>query len=155
MRLEVNGDVREVDAEPTDVLVDVLRQAGYTEVKEGCSIGVCGACTVILDGLPVSSCLYLAGCAEGAEILTAEALTRGDPQLVDAFADSSAFQCGFCTPGQVTMAWWIARTHPDADKALVRELLAGNLCRCTGYEAIVEGVISYIVKRSDSGSPVP
>ncbi|MDA8313008.1 MAG: 2Fe-2S iron-sulfur cluster-binding protein [Actinomycetota bacterium] len=155
MRLSVNGATRDVDAEPTDVLVDVLRRAGHTEVKEGCSIGVCGACTVIVNGLPVSSCLYLAGCAEESEILTAKGVTTDDAQLVEAFADSAAFQCGFCTPGQVTMAWWLARSYPDADATLVRELLAGNLCRCTGYEAIIEGVMSYIVNRRAGSSTHP
>ncbi len=155
MRLLVNGVSRDVDAEPAGVLVDVLRRAGHTEVKEGCSIGVCGACTVILNGLPVSSCLYLTGCADGAEILTAEALTRDDAELVEAFATNAAFQCGFCTPGQVVMAWWLARSHPGADLHRVRELLAGNLCRCTGYEAIMEGVTSYIGNRNAPGAPLP
>lgn len=171
MRLTLNGDPVEVDAEPTEPLLDVVRRAGCVAPKEGCGMGVCGACTVIVGDLPVSACLYLAGMAEGATVWTAEGLTAGDPALVDAFADAAAFQCGFCTPGQVTMAWWIANRSEvagiagaagtedgpaevgadadagadvDADAvADVDALMAGNLCRCTGYQAIRAAVEAY------------
>lgn len=146
MHLSLNGEPADVDAEPTELLLDVVRRAGCTGVKEGCWVGVCGACTVLVDGLPVSSCLYLAGCAEGAEVWTAEGLTARDPSLVDAFAGASALQCGFCTPGQVTTAWWLAHRGAAEDLpsgADVSALMSGNLCRCTGYQAIRDAVEAY------------
>ncbi|MGH2448982.1 MAG: (2Fe-2S)-binding protein [Chloroflexota bacterium] len=149
--MSLNGVSTELDAEPTDLLLDVVRRAGCTGVKEGCWIGVCGACTVIVDGLPVSSCLYMAGCAAGADVWTVEGLTARDPRLVDAFAEAGAIQCGFCTPGQVTLAWWLANREakrngvPKAttDVDDVTDLMAGNLCRCTGYQAIRKAVDTY------------
>ncbi|MGH9089602.1 MAG: (2Fe-2S)-binding protein [Acidimicrobiales bacterium] len=157
MWFTLNGNVVEVDAEPTEPLLDVVRRAGCTAAKEGCWVGVCGACTVIVNDLPVSACLYLAGMAEEATVWTAEGLTAGDPALVDAFADAAALQCGFCTPGQVTTAWWVAN-RPDTDGGYgadatdsrapssdveVTALMAGNLCRCTGYRAIRAAVDAY------------
>ncbi len=159
MHFRLNGQTADVDAEPTEPLLDVVRRAGCTGPKEGCWIGVCGACTVIVDGLPVSACLYLAGMAEDADVWTVEGLTADDPALVDAFADAAALQCGFCTPGQVTTAWWVAH-RPDVDGGPggarspggaggpggdpdVAALMAGNLCRCTGYQAIRAAVETY------------
>lgn len=150
MRLRLNGADVEVDAEPTELLLDVVRRAGCTGVKEGCWVGVCGACTVLVDGLPVSSCLSLAGCAAGSDVWTVEGLTARDHGLVEAFADAAALQCGFCTPGQVTMAWWLAHRDEAAgeggeadDGVDVAALMAGNLCRCTGYTSIRDALERY------------
>lgn len=146
MHLSLNGEPVDVEAEPTELLLDVVRRAGCTGVKEGCWVGVCGACTVVVDGLPVSSCLYLAGCAEGADVWTAEGLAVRDPRLADAFADACALQCGFCTPGQVTTAWWLAHRGDAGERADgddVPAVMAGNLCRCTGYQAIRDAVETY------------
>ncbi|MGH9094679.1 MAG: (2Fe-2S)-binding protein [Acidimicrobiales bacterium] len=136
LRATVNGSAFMADAPPTASLLEVLRGAGLTGAKEGCRIGVCGVCTVLVDGLPVSSCLYLAGCAQGTEILTVEGVAERQPDLIDAFVACEGMQCGICTPGQVVTA---ASMGPDVGgEAAIRRYLSGNLCRCTGYASIVE-----------------
>jgi aerobic carbon-monoxide dehydrogenase small subunit len=143
--LNVNGTRHEVHCEPRKLLSDVLREdCRLTGTHVGCEHGVCGACTVLYDGLPVRSCLLFAPQAEGHEIVTVEGLAPpGDKlhPLQEAFAASHALQCGFCTPGiLMTMAAFLAET-PEPDEAAVREALSGNLCRCTGYQHIVDGVL--------------
>ncbi len=143
MRLHatVNGSAMDADLSATSSLLDVLRTAGLTATKEGCRIGVCGVCTVLVDGSPVSSCLYLAACAEGADVWTAEGVARTHPDLVDAFVGCEGMQCGICTPGQIVT---VASMGPDVrGEEAVREYLGGNLCRCTGYTSIVEAVETY------------
>lgn len=133
----LNGRPTEVKAGPTSFLVDVLRESGLTGTKEGCGVGVCGACTVLVDDRPVSSCLFLTPCADGAEVWTVEGLTERFPAVVDAFVSCEGMQCGICTPGQVAAVCGLALEQPDADEDAIREHLNGNLCRCTGYQTIL------------------
>jgi carbon-monoxide dehydrogenase small subunit len=133
----LNGERVEVDVTATAFLVDVVRQLGRTGTKEGCGVGVCGACTVLVDDRPVSSCLYLAACADGAQVWTSEGLCRRFPQVAEAFVNHEAMQCGICTPGQVAAVCALALQHPDADEGTIRDFLNGNLCRCTGYRTIL------------------
>lgn len=144
LTMHLNGMPRSVDVDAGAFLLDVLRELGLTGTKEGCAVGVCGACTVAVDGLPVSSCLYLAACADGREVLTVEGIAVIDPDVVDAFVACEGMQCGICTPGQVVAAHTLRRAYPDASEADVRDYLAGNLCRCTGYGPIVEAVKVYL-----------
>ena len=141
---EVNGKALEVDVEPRLSLADCLRDVlGLTGTHLGCEHGVCGACTVIVDGEAVRSCLTLAVQAAGENIVTVEGLSRdnGLTPLQTAFRKHHALQCGFCTPGMVTTAHALLSEEPDADAERVREALSGNICRCTGYISIVEAVL--------------
>ena len=125
-------------------LADFLREKlALTGTHLGCEHGVCGACTVLVDGEPVRACLMLAVQAAGREVLTVEGLADGDAlhPLQQAFMETFAFQCGFCTPGFVMSTLALLREDPNADEAKVREELSGNLCRCTGYQTIVEGAL--------------
>ena len=141
---EVNGKALEVDVEPRLSLADSLRDVlGLTGTHLGCEHGVCGACTVIVDGEAVRSCLTLAVQAAGEKIVTVEGLSRdnGLTPLQAAFRKHHALQWGFCTPGMVTTAHALLSEEPDADAERVREALSGNICRCTGYISIVEAVL--------------
>lgn len=143
--LRLNGEQTYADVEGDSLLLDVLReQFGLTGTKEGCGVGVCGACSVLVDGDPVSSCLYLAAMADGAEVWTVEGLTAGDPDLTEAFVHCEGMQCGICTPGQVVAAAAIGRHRPQAGEEEIRRWMSGNLCRCTGYGTIVEAVQRYV-----------
>jgi carbon-monoxide dehydrogenase small subunit len=143
----LNGETVETETPAGAMLVDVIRGLGLTGTKEGCDVGVCGLCTVLVGGLPVSSCLYLAACADGAEVWTVEGLARSEPALVRAFAEHEGMQCGICTPGQVVAAAALARCNPGATDAEIREHQTGNLCRCTGYQTIAAAVRSYLANR--------
>jgi aerobic-type carbon monoxide dehydrogenase small subunit (CoxS/CutS family) len=137
MRLTLNGAEVTVDAHPMKRLLDVLREeCGLTGTKEGCGEGECGACTVLLDGQPVVSCLVPFAQAAGAEVVTIEGL-GGEHPLQRAFAEFSGAQCGICTPGMILAA---VALGPDPTLEEVRTGLAGNLCRCTGYEAIYRAI---------------
>ena len=141
---EVNGESVEVDVEPRISLADCLRDVlGLTGTHLGCEHGVCGACTVLVDGQAVRSCLTLAVQADGERITTVEGLSpeAGLSPLQAAFRKHHALQCGFCTPGMVTTAHALLSEEPDADADRVREVLSGNICRCTGYVPIVEAVL--------------
>jgi carbon-monoxide dehydrogenase small subunit len=145
VRATVNGRPLELAVEPRRLLADVLREdAHLTGTHLGCEHGVCGACTVLVDGEPARSCLMLAVQADGAEITTVEGLTSdgaGLHPLQEAFRDHHALQCGFCTPGFLMSALHLLRERPDIeDEEEIREALAGNLCRCTGYSNIVDAV---------------
>jgi carbon-monoxide dehydrogenase small subunit len=140
----LNGREVTVDVRSTDMLVDVIRGLGDTGTKEACGVGVCGVCTVIVDDAPVSSCIFLAGCADGADIRTVEGITAADPRVRDAFIEQEGFQCGICTPGQVVSAYALRQSNPDAGEAEIREFMAGNLCRCTGYATIIKSVQAYL-----------
>jgi len=144
-RFEVNGKPVEVDVEPRMSLADCLRHVlRLTGTHVGCEHGVCGACTVIVDGAAVRSCLMLAVQAEGAKVTTIEGLNSADDELTPlqaSFRKHHALQCGFCTPGFLTTAHALLSEEPDADEARVREVLSGNLCRCTGYIPIIEAVL--------------
>jgi len=140
----VNGRRTEVEVEPRLSLADCLRdKLRLTGTHLGCEHGVCGACTVIIDGAAVRSCLMLAVQAEGSEIVTVEGLSRDDEltPLQTAFKKHHALQCGFCTPGMLTTAHALLSDEPDADEERIRSVLSGNLCRCTGYIPIIEAVL--------------
>ena len=143
VRLVVNGDPKRVAVDVRTSLADALRETlGLTGTKLGCEHGVCGACTVLLDGGPVRSCLVLAVQADGSEVTTVEGLTpeAGLSVLQDAFRTHHALQCGFCTAGfLVTVSAFLAE-HPSPSRDAIREALSGNLCRCTGYQSIVDAV---------------
>ena len=139
----VNGDAVEFICAPEESLLDVLRnRLGLTGAKEGCGSGDCGACSITLDGRLVCSCLVLAAEAEGAEIGTIEGLASGDALhlLQQAFIDHAALQCGICTPGILVAAKALLERNPDPTDTEIRYWLAGNLCRCTGYDKIIRAV---------------
>jgi len=141
--LTVNGSLYEVDVRPTARLLDVLREdLGLTGTKEGCAEGECGACTVLVDGKAVASCVMLAVQARGKEIVTVEGLARdGEIDLLQQkFVEYGAVQCGFCTPGMLMSAKALLMANPVPSDQDIRVALAGNLCRCTGYSAIVAAV---------------
>lgn len=143
--LSVNGDIYELAVTGHQRLIDVVRdEIGMTGTKEGCGEGECGACTVIMDGRPVNSCLVLAAQADGAEIVTIEGLmVDGSMSLIQQmFVDMGAIQCGFCSPGMILTAKALLDENPDPSEEAVREALTGNLCRCTGYEKIVDAVLA-------------
>jgi carbon-monoxide dehydrogenase small subunit len=143
-RFKVNGREVGVDVEPRLTLADCLRhQLRLTGTHVGCEHGVCGACTVIVDGAAVRACLMLAVQADGSEVVTIEGLSldEGLTPLQASFRKHHALQCGFCTPGMITTAHVLLSEEPDCDADRVREVLSGNLCRCTGYIPIVEAVL--------------
>ena len=142
--LRVNGAVRTASPEVRKTLADFLRDdLDLTGTHLGCEHGVCGACTVIVDGRTVRSCLMLAVQAAGREVTTVEGLAPDGALggLQQAMWDSHSFQCGFCTPGFVMQATAFLSAHPDADEQGIREALSGNICRCTGYQSIIDGVL--------------
>jgi len=144
IEIVVNGEPRRASAEVRMTLADFLREKlGLTGTHLGCEHGVCGACTVMLDGVAVRSCLMLAVQARGKDVLTVEGLGEPDQlhPLQQAFRETHAFQCGFCTPGFVMASLALLRENAAPDEAEIREVLSGNICRCTGYQSIVEGVL--------------
>jgi len=141
--LSVNGIRHELNVEPRWLLVDVIRDTlGLTGTHIGCEHGVCGTCTVLLDGETVRSCLMLAAGADGAEIVTVEGLSGGDSlnPLQEAFREAQGLQCGFCTPGMLMIAHELLHENPAPSEQEIREAISANLCRCTGYQGIVEAV---------------
>ncbi len=151
---EVNHCSYSIDVFPHHTLLEVLRdQLGITGPKECCGVGECGACTVLMDGKAVNSCLILAVEADGSEIITIEGL--GGPEslspLQQAFIDMGAVQCGFCTPGMIMAAQYLLNTNPNPTEEDVRVALAGNLCRCTGYTRIIEAELSVAREKQIEG----
>jgi aerobic-type carbon monoxide dehydrogenase small subunit (CoxS/CutS family) len=144
IRLTLNAERKEWSIAPGDLLLDVLRREGYFGVKRGCEKGECGACTVLVDGKPINSCLMFAAQADGREVLTIEGLAHGDTldPLQEAFLDHGAVQCGYCTPGMILNAKALLAKSPNPSEAEVREMLTGNYCRCTGYVKPVEAVLA-------------
>jgi carbon-monoxide dehydrogenase small subunit len=146
VRFWVNGEPREIEVDPSATLLHVLREELFlTGTKRGCDSGECGACTVILDGKAVNSCLVLAAELDGHEVLTIEGLSSdsGDLHpLQKAFIDKGAVQCGFCTPGMIMTAKALLDKNPDPTKQEVKDALCGSLCRCTGYAKIVDAVVA-------------
>lgn len=143
VKLTVNGNsvIREVD--DNRLLIEFLRQdLKLTGTKESCGVGVCGACTVILDGKPISSCLALAVHADGGVVTTIEGIAEGDRlhPLQEAFLARGGFQCGICTPGQILAAKALLDANPHPTQAEIRHWMMGNLCRCTGYYKIIESI---------------
>lgn len=139
-----NSDRVELEIDPSARLIDVLREAlGLVGTKEGCGNGECGACTVLVDGKPVNSCLMLALDVEGREVTTIEGLGGGQGKLSivqQAFVDRGGIQCGFCSPGMIMSTTALLRAHPSPTDGEIEAALVGNLCRCTGYKQIVESV---------------
>ena len=145
IRVTLNGQPETFQVEDNHTLLYTLReQAKLHGAREGCGQGVCGACTVLLDGRPVSSCLYLAPLADGAEITTIEGLAVGDllDPVQQAFVEYGALQCAYCTPGFVLSTKALLAERPEATDDEIREVLSGNLCRCTGYTKILEAVVA-------------
>ena len=143
--LRVNGTPQSVRTEPRKLLLDVLREdVGLTGPHAGCEHGVCGACTVLVDGRSVRSCLMFGIQAAGHDILTIEGVADGETlhPLQDEFSAQHALQCGYCTPGMILTALELVRENADPTETEVREALSGNLCRCTGYQPIVQAVLS-------------
>jgi len=141
---ELNGEAVNVDVPVRTTLADCIRHAvGKTGTHVGCEHGVCGACTIVVDGLAVRSCLMLAVQAEGCRIVTVEGLSKGGElsPLQASFRKHHALQCGFCTPGMLTTAHALLTIEPEADAERIRDVLSGNLCRCTGYISIIEAVL--------------
>jgi len=142
IELTINGHHYELAVKDNITLLDLLREElHYTGIKRGCDIGDCGACTVLMDGVPTFSCLVLARQAAGAVIETIEGIGRGElDQLQKSFIDHGAIQCGFCTPGMLMTAKALLRKNPHPSREQIRRALSGNLCRCTGYQKIVDAV---------------
>ena len=145
VRLRINGEAREIAVDNRTSLLDMLRErAGLSGTKKGCDQGACGACTILVNGQRMVSCLTLAVMHDGAEITTVEGLTEPDGTLSpvqQAFADCHGLQCGFCTPGFLTTITAGLRANPDPELEQAREMVGGNLCRCTGYHNIVASVL--------------
>lgn len=153
--MAVNGEPRQATIEPRLTLADFLRERCHlTGTHLGCEHGVCGACTVLVNGAAVRSCLMLAVQAEGAEVTTIEGIDGADGGLSDvqqAFRDAHGLQCGFCTPGFVVSVTAFLRDHPQPSDREIREALSGNLCRCTGYQGIINAV-RLAAERSGTGA---
>lgn len=143
IELNINGEKRNLIIRPADTLLRVLReQLGLTGAKAGCENGDCGTCTVLLDGLPVKSCIMLAVEALGHKVTTIEGLKKEPIQK--AFIDKWSFQCGYCTPGFIMNCYGLITIHPDADDKTIEEWLQSNICRCTSYEEIREAIKSVL-----------
>ena len=143
VRLSVNGTDRQAEAPAGRLLLDFLRyDLGLTGSKEGCGVGVCGACTVLVDGELFASCITLAAAVEGAEVTTIEGIAQGGRlhPVQQAFIDHGGFQCGICTPGQIVAATALLDANPEPNETEIRDWMMGNLCRCTGYYGIINSV---------------
>jgi aerobic carbon-monoxide dehydrogenase small subunit len=141
--LKLNGKMLVLNINPLKRLLDVLREdCGLSGTKEGCGEGECGACSVLIDGVFINACLYPVGKAEGKEIITIEGLvgTKSYEVLKESFEQAGAVQCGFCSPGMIMAAESLLRKNPHPKEQQIREAISGNLCRCTGYNMIVEAV---------------
>jgi aerobic carbon-monoxide dehydrogenase small subunit len=151
---KLNGANKKDEIEPNQTLCDYLHDvAGTTGVKKGCDTGECGACTVLLDGVPVTSCLVLAPQVDGRDVITVEGLGKSsDPNPVQrAFVEHDAVQCGYCIPGMIVTLSWIQEHVPGASEAEIRRLMSGNLCRCTGYQQQVEALRTAVRVASRAG----
>jgi aerobic-type carbon monoxide dehydrogenase small subunit (CoxS/CutS family) len=144
LRFQLNGEARQFAIAPGETLLDVLRREGYYGAKRGCEKGDCGACTVLVNSKAVNACLMLAAKADGCEVITIEGLAQGDTlhPLQEAFLDRGGAQCGFCTGGMILNAKALLDRNPNPSEREVREVMAGNLCRCTGYRKPVEAVLA-------------
>lgn len=143
VRFELNGAPREIEVEADRLLLDVLRdELGLTGTKEGCRVGICGTCTVMVDGRPISSCLFPVVHADGAAVRTIEGIAQAGvlSALQRAFIEHGGFQCGICTPGQIVSATALLEADPHPSDERIREWMMGNLCRCTGYFGIERAI---------------
>lgn len=145
IQFTLNDKIHEVAVEPNRTLTDMIRyDLGLTGTKKGCETGDCGACTVILDGITVNSCLVLAIQVNGSTIQTIEGLDdeNGLHPIQDAFVEKGAIQCGFCSPGMILSAKHLLDSNPNPDELEIRQAISGNLCRCTGYQKIIDAISS-------------
>jgi carbon-monoxide dehydrogenase small subunit len=147
----LNGKRIQAQAEPDELLIDFVRKQGCLSVKRGCETSNCGLCTVFLEDKPVLSCSVLALRAEGKRVVTLEGLQEEAAQFGAFIADQGAEQCGFCNPGFVMNALALFRENPEPDEAEIREYLAGNLCRCSGYEGQLRGIQAYLQWKKENG----
>ncbi len=147
----LNGKRIQAQAEPDEFLIDFVRKQGCLSVKRGCETSNCGLCTVFLEDKPVLSCSVLALRAEGKRVVTLEGLQEEAAQFGEFIADQGAEQCGFCNPGFVMNALALFRENPEPDEAEIREYLAGNLCRCSGYEGQLRGIQAYLQWKKENG----
>src|SRR5713226_2225428 len=157
LELRINGVIKSLEVAPNESLMTVLRQEGYYSVKHGCETGECGACNVLVDGVPRPSCVMLAAQAGGCTLTTVESLgsARKLHPLQEAFIDTGAIQCGFCTPGMVLSAHALLKGNIDPTEDEVRDAISGNLCRCTGYVKPVQAVLrAAAVMRGETVSPI-
>ncbi|SDF34835.1 (2Fe-2S)-binding protein [Halorientalis regularis] len=156
VELTLNGEDVTLTAAQSDTLLDALRGAGYTGTKRGCGTGDCGFCTVAVDGEPVKSCLQPVARVEGATVETIENLGTQDElhPVQAAFVDNAALQCGFCIPGMIMRVTQLLESNPEPDEREIREALSGNICRCTGYEKIVDAVQDAAMRLSNDGAVV-
>lgn len=154
--IDINGTVVETDIEARTLLVQFIRDAGLTGTNVGCDTTTCGACTVLVDGVPVKSCTMFAVQAAGSAVTTIESLARDANSLTplqQAFVDAHGVQCGFCTPGMILVASALLDENPDPTDREVREAISGNLCRCTGYVNIVKAIrLAAGLRNADTGS---
>ncbi len=153
INVTVNGAEHEVLVESRRTLADVLRHdLGYTGTHLGCEHGICGACTILVDGTPARACLMFGVQADGAEVRTVEGLADGDrlSGLQEAFSRRHGLQCGFCTPGFLMLAEAYLAENPAADKEEIRDVVSSNLCRCTGYQGIVEAITDVAAARREA-----
>jgi carbon-monoxide dehydrogenase small subunit len=158
IRLTVNGDPRVAEVEPRRLLVDFLREdLGLTGTHIGCEQGVCGTCTVLVNGASVYACITLAVQADGADVSTVEGLAAGGElhPLQDEFSAKQGLQCGFCTPGMLMLAQEILAQNPDPTAEQVRAAIASNLCRCTGYQFIIEAVLAAAARMRETREVAP
>lgn len=139
----LNGKAVDLDVDPMAVAIDVIRGLSLTGTKEGCGVGVCGACTIMVDGAPVSSCICLMGTIVGKEVWTIEGISEKMPDLIENFLDNEGMQCGICTPGQIVAAAAISSADIK-DVEGIKRYMAGNLCRCTGYQTILSAVEDHL-----------
>lgn len=146
----LNGEPARLTATPRSTLADAVRARGLTGTHVGCEHGVCGSCTLLLDGQPARGCLVLAAQAQGRRVDTVEGLAHGDAlsAVQTAFREHRAQQCGFCTPGFVVLATWLVEREPGADEARARDVLSSNLCRCTGYAPILAATLAALRERA-------
>src|SRR5215471_9033008 len=157
LELRINGMIKSLDVAPNESLMHLLRQEGYYSVKHGCETGECGACTVLVDGLPRPSCVMLAAQAGGCTLITVESLGAAYKlhPLQEAFIDTGAIQCGYCTPGMLLSAFALLRSNSNPTEDEVRDTLSGNLCRCTGYVKPIQAVMrAAAIMRGEPVDPI-
>src|SRR5438067_5125174 len=157
LELRINGVIKSLEGAPNESLMTVLRQEGYYSVKHGCETGECGACTVLVDGVPRPSCVMLAAQSGGCTLTTVESLglARKLHPLQEAFIDAGAIQCGFCTPGMILSASALLQRNPHPTEDEVRDALSGNLCRCTGYVKPVQAILrAAAILRGETVAPI-
>lgn len=154
VKITVNGDVFVLEAPAGETLVELLRRLGFKSVKDGCYTGTCGGCTVLMNERPVASCITLAAQADGASITTLEGLADGERMhpVQEAFLEVNAPQCGFCSPGMILTAVSFLRGNSDPTREEIREAIAGNMCRCSGYVKVIDAIMLAAGKLREGGS---